>query len=78
MWMGIPPPRPRMFCAWVYSGVFSVAAFETEQLDIGDLFSDAFVFNFPLYQRPYRWGPENAEALLTCELAGTLATAWDL
>ncbi|WP_423415334.1 DUF262 domain-containing protein [Hyphomicrobium sp. B1] len=55
-----------------------MAAFETEQLDIGDLFSDAFVFSFPLYQRPYGWGPENAEALLTRELAGTLATAWDL
>ena len=45
-------------------GMRKVPAFETEQLDVEDLFSDAYVFKFPLYQRPYRWGTQHAEALV--------------
>jgi Protein of unknown function DUF262/Protein of unknown function (DUF1524) len=41
-----------------------MSAFVTEQLTVLNLFSDRFVFEFPLYQRPYRWGEWQANALL--------------
>lgn len=45
-------------------GGFRVPAFDTEQFVVRDLFSDDYVFRFPLYQRPYRWGTPLAETLL--------------
>ncbi|HNM47507.1 MAG TPA: DUF262 domain-containing protein, partial [Candidatus Sumerlaeota bacterium] len=48
-------------------------AFDTEQFVVRDLFCDDYVFRFPLYQRPYRWGTRHAEVLLNdiLEAAGT-------
>ena len=40
------------------------SAFETEQMVVRDLFSDRFVFEFPDFQRPYRWTIDNADDLL--------------
>lgn len=37
---------------------------DTRQCKIKKIFSDEFVFNIPLYQRPYTWTPDEAEALL--------------
>lgn len=48
----------------MYRGGFRVPAFDTEQFVVRDLFSDDYVFRFPLYQRPYRWGTPLAETLL--------------
>ena len=42
----------------------AMPAFETEQLTVKTLFSDRFVFEFPLYQRPFRWGEGQADVLL--------------
>jgi hypothetical protein len=57
-----------------------VPAFDTEQFVVRDLFSDDYVFKFPLYQRPYRWGVQHAEALLNdiLEAAGTEGKVDDL
>lgn len=41
-----------------------MAAFETEQLTVREIFSDDHVFRFPLYQRPYRWEQHHAETFL--------------
>lgn len=41
-----------------------MADFETEQLTTRDIFSDNSVYEFPLYQRPYRWDERQAGALL--------------
>lgn len=39
-------------------------AFETRQLTVAKLFSSAHVFEFPSFQRPYRWTVDDAETLL--------------
>jgi Protein of unknown function DUF262/Protein of unknown function (DUF1524) len=41
-----------------------IMAFDTQQLTVAKLFSPSFVFEFPTYQRPYRWSVEHAGALL--------------
>lgn len=68
-WCGMDP-------FWREYGGFRVAAFDTEQFVVRDLFSDDYVFKFPLYQRPYRWGTQHAEALLNdiMEAAGTVGS----
>lgn len=38
--------------------------FPTASLSIAELFSGPFLFNVPLYQRPYSWGRQQAERLL--------------
>lgn len=42
-----------------------------EQFVVRDLFCDDYVFRFPPYQRPYRWGSRHAEALLNDILEGS-------
>lgn len=37
---------------------------EGKEYPVGQIFSDEFEFNIPLYQRPYSWNTERAEALL--------------
>jgi len=39
-------------------------AFETTQVTVAQLLSNEYVFEFPNYQRPYRWSTEHAEQLL--------------
>lgn len=39
--------------------------FDTQQLNIARLFSNTFVFDFPPFQRPYRWEVEHATQLLS-------------
>ncbi len=50
-------------------------AFDTQQLTIAKLFSPSFVFEFPTYQRPYRWSVEHAGALLDDLMKACLASA---
>ncbi|CAN0464400.1 unnamed protein product, partial [Phaeothamnion confervicola] len=38
--------------------------FETDQFSISKVFSPDFVFEFPAYQRPFRWTVDDADALL--------------
>lgn len=61
-------------------GEVRVPAFDTEQFVVRDLFSDDYVFKFPLYQRPYRWGAQHAETLLNdiLEAAGSEGKVDDL
>lgn len=44
--------------------VVVVCVFPTGSFSIAELFSGPFLFNIPLYQRPYSWGREQAERLL--------------
>jgi hypothetical protein len=37
---------------------------DTQQCEIKKIFSDEYVFNIPVYQRPYTWTPNEAEMLL--------------
>lgn len=41
-----------------------MADFVTDHYTVRELFSEDFVFEFPFYQRPYRWSPEHAATLL--------------
>ncbi len=43
--------------------------FDTDHYTVRDLFSPHFVFQFPFYQRPYRWKTEHAATLLDDILA---------
>lgn len=43
--------------------------FDTDTYEVRELFSQDFVFEFPFYQRPYRWRTEHAATLLDDILA---------
>lgn len=45
-----------------------------KQQTLADIFSDAYVFTIPGYQRPYAWGKEQAQELLD-DLLGALMSA---